>query len=258
MRSACCKAIDFGIEFIPEVAQRIEHYPGERPIFDLYSVEDEIQKALDRKVMLKSGGYLILDQTEAMTTIDVNTGAYVGHRNLEETIYRTNLEAAVAIAEFYRRFDRLPIDHAHGMLCNQVSLLLLYEATKEPDHLARVEKRWEELVQGGYISLLRLARDAVKPARHNSLRPAGVAALVEEAVRLARNRRRISARFSDVADILRESAFLARQGGARTIGTEQVRAAVRARRDRHSLPEEKLTSFMLDGVLHEHGEPIVA
>jgi len=101
-REIYTKAIDFGIEFIPEVADRIEHYPGERPIFDLYSVEDEIEKALDRKVMLKSGGYLILDQTEAMTTIDVNTGAYVGHRNLEETLFKTNLEAAQAIARQLR------------------------------------------------------------------------------------------------------------------------------------------------------------
>ena len=64
----------------------------------MFGVEDEINKALSRKVQLKSGGYLIIDQTEAMTTIDVNTGAFVGHRNLEETIYKTNLEAAVAIA----------------------------------------------------------------------------------------------------------------------------------------------------------------
>ena len=101
-REIYTKAIDFGIEFMPEIADRIEHYPGERPIFDLYSVEDEIEKALDRKVMLKSGGYLILDQTEAMTTIDVNTGAYVGHRNLEETLFKTNLEAAQAIARQLR------------------------------------------------------------------------------------------------------------------------------------------------------------
>ncbi|MGE5241225.1 MAG: ribonuclease G [Bacteroidota bacterium] len=101
-REVYTKAIDFGIEFIPEVADRIEHYPGERPIFDLYSVEDEIQKALEHKVMLKSGGYLILDQTEAMTTIDVNTGAYVGRRNLEETLFKTNLEAAQTIARQLR------------------------------------------------------------------------------------------------------------------------------------------------------------
>ena len=96
------KALAFAQQFVPQVAPRIEYYPGERPIFDLYGVEDEVQKALERKVLLKSGGYLIIDQTEAMTTIDVNTGAYVGHRTLEETIFKTNLEAAYAIARQLR------------------------------------------------------------------------------------------------------------------------------------------------------------
>lgn len=94
--------LEFARNFIPELLVRIEHYPGQRPIFDLYSVEDEILKALKRKVQLKSGGYLIIDQTESMTTIDVNTGAFVGHRNLEETIFKTNLEAAQAIARQLR------------------------------------------------------------------------------------------------------------------------------------------------------------
>lgn len=96
------KVVKFVSKFIPELNGRIEHYPGERPIFDLYGVEDEIIKALQRKVQLKSGGYLIIDQTEAMTTIDVNTGAFVGHRNLEETIFKTNLEATQAIARQLR------------------------------------------------------------------------------------------------------------------------------------------------------------
>ena len=101
-RRATQRVSQFAEQFMPEVAARIGHYPGERPIFDLYGVEDEIQKALDRKVHLKSGGYLIIDQTEAMTTIDVNTGAFVGHRNLEETIFKTNLEATQAIARQLR------------------------------------------------------------------------------------------------------------------------------------------------------------
>lgn len=96
------KVAKFVNKFIPELDQRIEHYPGERPIFDIYGVEDEILKALQRKVQLKSGGYLIIDQTEAMTTIDVNTGAFVGHRNLEETIFKTNLEATQTIARQLR------------------------------------------------------------------------------------------------------------------------------------------------------------
>lgn len=89
-------------EYVPELAAVLEHYPGERPIFDLHGVDDEIDKALDRKVMLKSGGYLIIDQTESMTTVDVNTGGYVGSRNLEETIFKTNLEAAQSIARQLR------------------------------------------------------------------------------------------------------------------------------------------------------------
>jgi len=96
------KVSQFVDELMPELSEHLEHYPGERPIFDLYSVEDEIQKALERKVMLKSGGYLIIDPAEAMTTIDVNTGAFVGHRTLEETIFKTNLESATAIARQLR------------------------------------------------------------------------------------------------------------------------------------------------------------
>ena len=96
------RMIAFAAAFMPDAATRIELYQGPRPIFDLHGIEEEIGKALDRKVTLKSGGHLVIDQTEAMTTIDVNTGAYVGHRNLEETIFRTNLEAAVTIARQLR------------------------------------------------------------------------------------------------------------------------------------------------------------
>jgi len=92
----------FTEEFVPDLIPKLEHYPGERPIMDLYAIEDEIQKALERKVNLKSGGHLVLDQTEAMTTIDVNTGTFVGHRNLEETIFKTNLEAAQALSRQLR------------------------------------------------------------------------------------------------------------------------------------------------------------
>jgi ribonuclease G len=96
------RLVAFCQQFLPEIASRIEYYSGERPIFDLYGVEDELQKGLERKVSLKSGGYLMIDQTEALTTVDVNTGAYVGHRTLEETIFKTNLEAAQAIARQVR------------------------------------------------------------------------------------------------------------------------------------------------------------
>jgi ribonuclease G len=93
---------EFAAAFLSQSPPQVELYGGPRPLFDLNGVEEEIVKALDRKVPLKSGGHLVIDQTEAMTTIDVNTGAYVGHHNLEETIFRTNLEAAVSIARQLR------------------------------------------------------------------------------------------------------------------------------------------------------------
>ena len=92
----------FGREFMPAAAERLQLYKGERPIFDLYSIDEEIAKALGRRVDLKSGGYLIVDQTEALTTVDVNTGGFVGARNFDDTIFKTNLEAAQAIARQLR------------------------------------------------------------------------------------------------------------------------------------------------------------
>jgi ribonuclease G len=96
------QVVDFSKTFLPEIVPVIEHYSGECPLFDIYNVEGEIKKALDRKVSLKSGGYLVFDQTEAMTTIDVNTGGYVGGRNLEETIFKTNLEAVQTLTRQLR------------------------------------------------------------------------------------------------------------------------------------------------------------
>ncbi len=129
----------FAEALVPEISNILEYYPGERPIFDLYNIEEEIQKALGRKVELKSGGYLIFDQTEAMTTVDINTGAYVGHRNLEETIFKTNLEAATAIGRQLRLrnlggiiiidfIDMLDEDH-------QRQVLRTLERVLEKDHV---------------------------------------------------------------------------------------------------------------------------
>lgn len=89
-------------QYMPAVVTKLKHYLGERPIFDLYSIEEEIERALSRRVDLKSGGYLIIDQTEALTTIDVNTGGFVGSRNFDDTIFKTNLEAAHMIARQLR------------------------------------------------------------------------------------------------------------------------------------------------------------
>ena len=96
------KLTAFAQEYTPKVLPLLEHYSGERPLFELYNVEEEIQKALARRVDLKSGGYLIIDQTEAMTTVDVNTGGFVGARNFDDTIFKTNLEATQTIARQLR------------------------------------------------------------------------------------------------------------------------------------------------------------
>ncbi|MFA7267873.1 MAG: ribonuclease G [Sterolibacterium sp.] len=96
------KLSNFAHEYMPQIAGLLDHYVGERPLFDLHGVEEEIQKALARRVDLKSGGYLIIDQTEAMATIDVNTGGFVGLKNFDDTIFKTNLEAAQTIARQLR------------------------------------------------------------------------------------------------------------------------------------------------------------
>ena len=100
--STCDRMKRFADRFIPEMSEIIELYEDNRPLFDRYGIEDEIARALQRRVPLKSGGYLIIDQTEALTTIDVNSGGYVGRRDLEETSLHTNLEAAAAIARQLR------------------------------------------------------------------------------------------------------------------------------------------------------------
>jgi ribonuclease G len=92
----------FAHDYTLSFTERIQHYSGDRPLFDLYGVEDEIERALARRVPLKSGGYLIIDQTEALTTIDVNTGGFVGGRTFDDTIFKTNLEAAQVIARQLR------------------------------------------------------------------------------------------------------------------------------------------------------------
>ncbi len=96
------KMLEFAENYSHASLDRLHHYAAERPLFDLYDVETEIERALARRVDLKSGGYLIIDQTEALTTIDVNTGAFVGARNFDDTVYKTNLEAAQAIARQLR------------------------------------------------------------------------------------------------------------------------------------------------------------
>jgi ribonuclease G len=130
---------EFAAAFMPDALPRIDLYSEARPVFELHHVEEEIQKALDRKVSLKSGGYLIIDQTEAMTTIDVNTGAFVGHRNLEETIFRTNLEAAVTIAR------QLRLRNLGGII------IIDFIDMEEPEHRRQVIQALEKALADDHV-----------------------------------------------------------------------------------------------------------
>ncbi|MDD5279576.1 ribonuclease G [Acidithiobacillus sp.] len=128
-------AVGFCQRVIPEVADRMEHYSGERPLFDLYNVEDEIERALQSRVTLKSGAYLIIDQTEALTTVDVNTGGFVGRRNQEDTIFKTNLEAAAAIARQMR------LRNIGGMI------IIDFIDMNDEEHKRRVQRALEKAIQ---------------------------------------------------------------------------------------------------------------
>lgn len=128
------KILEFVRDFVPSAEEKLEHYPGERPLFELYNVEDDLQKALSRKVALKSGGYLIIDQTEAMTTVDVNTGSFVGSRTLEDTVFKTNLEATHAIAR------QLRLRNLGGII------IVDFIDMQESDHRAQVLKAFEKML----------------------------------------------------------------------------------------------------------------
>jgi ribonuclease G len=129
------KISKFTRAFFPEVSEKIRYHQPNTPLFDLFSVDDEITKALERKVQLKSGGYIVIDETEAMTTFDVNTGGYVGRRTLEETIFKTNLEAATAIAR------QLRLRNIGGII------ILDFIDMKDPEHRRSVHRAFEKAME---------------------------------------------------------------------------------------------------------------
>lgn len=135
-REVFAKLQEFVEEFVPMMSERLKHYPGECPIFDLYNVETDIQKALQTRVALKSGGYLMIDQTEAMTTIDVNTGSYVGGRTLEDTVFKTNMEATQVIVR------QLRLRNLGGIII--IDFIDMQEASHRDEVLQQFEKVLEK------------------------------------------------------------------------------------------------------------------
>ncbi len=126
---------EFCQTYCPQLTSSCVLYDGQRPLFDLYSVEDEISKALQPVVPLKSGGYLVIEQTEAMTTVDVNTGTFVGSRNLEETIFKTNLEAATALAR------QLRVRNLGGII------IVDFIDMENPEHRRQVVRAFEKALE---------------------------------------------------------------------------------------------------------------
>jgi len=134
--SECFQVLqEFCRDYMPQVAGLLEYYSGERPLFDLHGVEDEIQRALGRRVELKSGGHLIFDQAEAMTTIDVNTGSFVGRRDQADTILTTNLEAAVTLAQQIR------MRNLGGII------IIDFIDMEDPEHRRQVHRTLEKIMQ---------------------------------------------------------------------------------------------------------------
>ncbi|AGH38244.1 Ribonuclease G [Bibersteinia trehalosi USDA-ARS-USMARC-188] len=138
-KNTCEKVKEFLAEFMPELTESVNHYTGAQPLFDAYRIEEGIQKALDKRVDLKSGGYLIIEQTEAMTTIDINTGAFVGHRNLAHTIFNTNIEATQAIAQ------QLQLRNLGGII------IIDFIDMQEEEHRQRVLESLQQALKGDRV-----------------------------------------------------------------------------------------------------------
>ena len=166
-REIHAKLQEFVAEFVPSMQTRLIHYPGERPIFDLYNVEEDIQKALQTRVALKSGGYLMIDQTEAMTTIDVNTGSYVGGRTLEDTVFKTNMEATQVIAR------QLRLRNLGGIII--IDFIDMQEAQHRDEVLSQFERMLErdhaktKITQVSELGLVEMTRKRTRESLEHLL-----------------------------------------------------------------------------------------
>ena len=166
-REVHAKLKEFIEEFVPTLEKHLIHYPGERPIFDLYNVEEDIQKALQTRVALKSGGYLMIDQTEAMTTIDVNTGSYVGGRTLEDTVFKTNMESTQVIAR------QLRLRNLGGIII--IDFIDMQEATHRQEVMEQFEKMLErdhaktKITQVSELGLVEMTRKRTRESLEHLL-----------------------------------------------------------------------------------------
>jgi len=204
----------FATEFMPATLKRLQLYTGERPIFDLHNVDEEIARALSRRVDLKSGGYLVIDQTEALTTVDVNTGGFVGARNFDDTVFKTNLEAAQAIARQLRlrNLGGIVIVDFIDMVRDEHRNAVLGEFRKQLSR-DRVKTRLGELSQ---LGLLEMMRNRTRESLAHMLSGPGPACEGKGVVKTAR-----SVCYDILREILREArAFSPRE--FRVVASPQV------------------------------------
>jgi ribonuclease G len=196
----------FAKQYMPRAAEKLNLYQGERPIFDLYAIDEEIARALGRRVDLKSGGYLIIDQTEALTTVDVNTGGYVGARNFDDTIFKTNLEASQAIARQLRlrNLGGIIVVDFIDMVREEHRVAVLSEFTKQLSH-DRVKTMCSGFSQLGLVEMTR------KRTRES------LAHLLTEVCPVCVGKGQINTRRTVAYDILREILRQSRQFNPREV-----------------------------------------
>lgn len=161
------KVISFARQVAPHLKKRVILYKGQAPLFDLYNLEPELDKMLNRKVWIKKGAYLIIDQTEAMVTIDVNTGRFVGRRDQEDTIFQTNVLAAREIARQIRLRDMGGLIVCDFIdMYNRDNRRRLYEEFKNAFRNDRAKRGINPVTEFG---LVEMTRERVRPSHMQTL-----------------------------------------------------------------------------------------
>ncbi len=161
------KVVQFARQVAPHLKDRVQLYKGNQPLFDMYNLESEIDKMLSRKVWIKKGAYIVIDQTEAMVTIDVNTGRFVGGKDQEQTIFETNLQAAREIARQIRLRDIGGL-----IICDFIDMYSrenrrrLYEDFKRAFSRDRAKRGINPVTEFG---LVEMTRERVRPSHMHTL-----------------------------------------------------------------------------------------
>jgi ribonuclease G len=161
------RIVDFVRNFMPRLRSKIVLYSDSEPLFDRYAIEEKIEKALDRRVWLRSGGYIIIERTEALTAIDVNAGRFIGRRNQEETIFKTNFEAAQEVVR------QLRLRNVGGIIIidfidmeKEANRKKVYEALKDA---LKKDKARTNILKISELGLVEMTRQRTRESLENQL-----------------------------------------------------------------------------------------